>query len=1039
MLFLMLNSITEAQTLGGAALASVNNQLRYVFNPLVFQDTNVQHFYDRAGHFSDSSWWVPYNLDTTNLEVWTTVYEELWWTQNDTNQMEGIDEFYDHVNQTLPDTVDFGLFRRDFYQFIDSTVFDDSTYFHYDSINETYLDNLNRTSEPYVKERIFMMAAFRNKLHKGSIVWKINPENILIDANNEISYPWTPVGGGEFLFVDFGDGTGFHNINPDSLQYITIDYDSNGQFGARSVVVSGSGDTIDHSTVQLNVFGVDLIGSDAPDSNFTSNGMEVGIWSACDTTGGTSLGEKYIILAEGFDFLHQLSPDDMYSRYFKGTSLCELRNHGYNIVTVSWRDPGGGIESNAMRLVKLIDDLKCQLSTGDLDTLHQFVVMGESMGGVVARYALDYMEAYPYLLKCRPDLMHNTRLFVSIDAPQDGAYVPLAFQELANTVNFLSDIPASLRFRVKNYWDMLECASARDLLKLHQSTDTQGTNSTDAVYGPTPARLAMEVGFLAMKPNNEGYPEYCKTMAITRGLLTGERQLRVDGTVAQPGDTYLEGGGNLMLRVLGRTFELQNLELLLAAPDGTQNDFFVYYRGMRFWKLIIPTVQVTIGLCPFCYQLRVPNGRPRFDFDYAIATKRERFSTTCPQWDVMPGGLYNFAYITDPFVGAPLEGILPFQFGGDTINFGVTVVIPNIEGMVAFDLEFVGQLDKFNFIPVQSGIDYRIPGQPAPLEDNIYGEPTATIMARTPFNLIQGEVNGLPNYPQWVDFNDLNLPRNRYMEFPARNQNHMHRNYNHRRNDSLINSDTAFTNPLYAFFLNREIGEEELMLENFTLNRTALFEAEYIIQAGNQLNPYYDYPNQPATEIFLPFDINYDGTNPNPFNYNLQNNGIFSDENQFEVVNSIWSSNSTAVLKADSIINTTVNAGMIGPHIDLFEEQLVCILDYYCFGQTNNNDCEESNKRGADKAIAEEMEHLSVWPNPARSNESITVSTNGRYFSTVSLHDIHGRLIHTETLGDAYQTIQVQTAALHLNAGIYILSLKDGLTETIETLKIVVQ
>src|SRR5690606_13123572 len=51
------------------------------------------------------------------------------------------------------------------------------------------------------------------------------------------------------------------------------------------------------------------------------------------------------------------------------------------------------------------------------------VVLGQSMGGVIARWALRDMED--------KGQNHQTRLFISYDAPHQGANVPQGYQHLA--------------------------------------------------------------------------------------------------------------------------------------------------------------------------------------------------------------------------------------------------------------------------------------------------------------------------------------------------------------------------------------------------------------------------------------------------------------------------------------------------------------------------------------------------------------------------------------------------------------------------------
>ena len=79
-------------------------------------------------------------------------------------------------------------------------------------------------------------------------------------------------------------------------------------------------------------------------------------------------------------------------------------------------DEGGTyIERNAYLLKSLIENVNSQKFTDN-----KLVVVGASMGGLVSRYALGYMEKNGY--------NHDTRLFISFDSPQLGANVPLGLQ-----------------------------------------------------------------------------------------------------------------------------------------------------------------------------------------------------------------------------------------------------------------------------------------------------------------------------------------------------------------------------------------------------------------------------------------------------------------------------------------------------------------------------------------------------------------------------------------------------------------------------------
>jgi hypothetical protein len=93
------------------------------------------------------------------------------------------------------------------------------------------------------------------------------------------------------------------------------------------------------------------------------------------------------------------------------------RSRGFTLYILTWYRPTDYIQRNAFVLTALIEQLRSRdpaAATGGL------VIVGPGMGGLVARYALAYMEAQQQA--------HGVRLFVSVDSPHRGAYVPIGIQ-----------------------------------------------------------------------------------------------------------------------------------------------------------------------------------------------------------------------------------------------------------------------------------------------------------------------------------------------------------------------------------------------------------------------------------------------------------------------------------------------------------------------------------------------------------------------------------------------------------------------------------
>lgn len=141
---------------------------------------------------------------------------------------------------------------------------------------------------------------------------------------------------------------------------------------------------------------------------------------------------KPLIVVEGIEFYFPAAGADVTSSYedfFKrlqvenvnGQTLQDIiEPEGYDIIYLDYSRPGGSdyIQRNAFLLEEVIKWVNAQkLAAGSTE---QNVVIGISMGGLVAKYALlDMQNAGP---------AHDTRLFISFDAPLRGANIPIGTQ-----------------------------------------------------------------------------------------------------------------------------------------------------------------------------------------------------------------------------------------------------------------------------------------------------------------------------------------------------------------------------------------------------------------------------------------------------------------------------------------------------------------------------------------------------------------------------------------------------------------------------------
>lgn len=110
----------------------------------------------------------------------------------------------------------------------------------------------------------------------------------------------------------------------------------------------------------------------------------------------------------------------------------KLNNLGYDVVIVNHPvnkangiDGGSDyIERNAFTLISLIRHINATKQGNDPN-----VIIGPSMGGLISRYALAYMEKKLAETGDNTKWNHETRLWVSFDSPHQGANIPIGVQK----------------------------------------------------------------------------------------------------------------------------------------------------------------------------------------------------------------------------------------------------------------------------------------------------------------------------------------------------------------------------------------------------------------------------------------------------------------------------------------------------------------------------------------------------------------------------------------------------------------------------------
>ncbi len=225
--------------------------------------------------------------------------------------------------------------------------------------------------------------------------------------------------------------------------------------------------------------------------------------------------KKPFILVEGFDpnqeygIYPSVPPSgkkDIYKEFRYSPSFLgyELTKRDYDVIILNFENGGDYIQRNSMLLIELIEKLNMEKNSED-----QLVVAGYSMGGLVARYALTYMEKH--------EKDHNTRLYISMDSPHKGAHVPVGLQALVRT--FDSQAMQTMFPQLAESINQLDAPAAKQMLKYRLKYATQANGEIDISQD-----FLKFFNELSNLNECNGFPTKCRNIAFSLGSWNGVGQ-----------------------------------------------------------------------------------------------------------------------------------------------------------------------------------------------------------------------------------------------------------------------------------------------------------------------------------------------------------------------------------------------------------------------------------------------------------------------------------------------------------------------------------
>ena len=383
---------------------------------------------------------------------------------------------------------------------------------------------------------------------------------------------------------------------------------------------------------------------------------------------------KPLIVAEGFDAGIILAPEmangmNTYSQFKNSTydGGFELRNLIYNsnkqydIIYVDWNNGVDFLQKNAFALEAVI----AWVNSVKIGT-EKNVVLGQSMGGVIARYALADME--------QSSLDHKTRLFVSHDAPQQGANIPVSVQYMFRHVTNLYNRYASpFGTQVIDVPFLENSILDQPATKQMLMNWVNGFSNIDNTIS---SGFYTELKGKGINPTvNFGYPINCRNIALSNGAECGITQ------------GFNAGDDLLSYNLSGKLPFLQNLLVPLAGFLG-----YTAYQDPNILAIGF------VGLLPGSSRYNVEFNAKSIPYGTGNQIYKGRISYTKKLFKIFGWAPTITVNITNAQKDQP-AGVLPIDHyaGGryDTTLFTAGATLP--AGIYI--------RDRFNFIPTTSALD----------------------------------------------------------------------------------------------------------------------------------------------------------------------------------------------------------------------------------------------------------------------------------------------------------------------------------------------
>lgn len=1003
------------------AIDTINLQLRQLFGSLDLPANPKDFLYEMSVKVSDSVYYQLNCPDTNNLDVFQRVYEEIYHSAYDTTAWPYPDSLFEKGMSFTNDTIPISILNFSHY-LLKPEALSTGDYFIFDTVNTTLSDKYPRPGFPYNEGSIFIATPLVGSTHFANPVFRIDPQFILFDRFNN------PDSNNLELKIDFGDGNGWISFNHTTITHHNVTYSSTGDqiIKVRWANLEDGGNT---STSRIR--NPTTVVTTPASEIFNYPGIQAGFFPSCNAAPGNK--GRTVIYLSGFDLMDFIpsanrTVERIFAEMIQDNQVAQLRNNGYNFLVVDWKNSRIDLRFNALYLVNLLQELKKEVrDNGDTE---QFVIMGESMGGVIARYALTYMESEdfqnenvsrffnddldinntPYLVS-NPgiynlpvnwdykDAMHNTRLLITLDAPHQGANVPISIQKgYQHAFNIFGKyVGMGLRTTAKMLNLFIDAQAAQQMLIYHVDTES-GTGQ----YKTYSQHSDGSSFYDEISGEQQAYPQFCKVVLMSNGALNGSGQTNFYTDEERvENDRLLDFEAELYGRVLWIKVPLFGGELKVNTNPAGNGKVFQANAGRFGIKIKLKWfgIKIHIGYNSLFQEQDYANSLAYCTSSGGYVGEPMLVSGSSSQQRYNLSNKWLFNLFSYNF----------YKDGEGCVGLDSHI---GLNGFLSanFDFSMCSDGFHFNFVPTQSALDYGTLGTTPALGFNI--EQSHNITAK--LGSINEAVDVIIGYTGGTGYS------------PQLNRSHLNYRNDNIRNITGLNAmdpqpgtgfTSAFENTYFSCisatnefdsvrrgFLNLEIGDEEMYLENNTLPWEATYVSEYDIHV-NDRNPHYEYMSSTTTPIL---------------------SGIYSRDNDFIIENTGF-----AHFIYDATNTPGIGFNFTNPNGNFDETNQA--LDVCCVNYAPNALRGVAAIPITGSLLQEPVEsYVKIYPNPNNGERAVVKCRFKEKGAVVlSLHSVSGQIIQQRRLPLQVSTSSeitsvIDLASLRLKPGLYIVRLRNG-------------